>query len=114
MLCGMDKLPPDLRQYVKDDNELFEHELKEWDVLQALQARQEKALAVAPAATSACSIITSPASPQPVSSKSSPAERHGQGSELLLHTGVMMDPGQSVRASQRHQVTDWPLGHLPA
>lgn len=111
MLCGMDKLPPDLRQYVKDDNELFEQELKEWDVLQALQARQEKALAVTPAAASApaaCSSITSPAI-QPVSSKSSPAERHGQASELLLHTGVMMDPGQSVRASQRHQVTDWPL-----
>uniref|UniRef100_H3CKN5 ubiquitinyl hydrolase 1 n=1 Tax=Tetraodon nigroviridis TaxID=99883 RepID=H3CKN5_TETNG len=53
VLCGMDKLPPDLRQYVKDDNQLFENEIKEWDILQALKAQPEKPLAEAPAATSA-------------------------------------------------------------
>lgn len=70
MLCGMDKLPPDLRQYVKDDNELFEKEMKEWDVLQALKAQPENPLAEATAATSAsaaCSTVTSPASAQPAS-----------------------------------------------
>lgn len=84
----MDKLPPDLRQYVKDDNQLFENEMKEWDILQALKAQQEKTLAVAAAATSAsatCSIITSPASPQSMSIMSSPPECHGQGNHFLLY-----------------------------
>lgn len=84
----MDKLPPDLRQYVKDDNQLFENEMKEWDILQALKAQPEKPLVEATAATSAsatCSIITSPASPQPMSVKPSPPEHQGQGNELPLH-----------------------------
>lgn len=88
VLCGMDKLPPDLRQYVKDDNELFENEMKEWDILQALKAQQEKPPTVATAATSAsaaCSIITSPASPQSMSVKSSPPEGHGQGNHFQLY-----------------------------
>uniref|UniRef100_A0ABM5FXM1 ubiquitinyl hydrolase 1 n=1 Tax=Pogona vitticeps TaxID=103695 RepID=A0ABM5FXM1_9SAUR len=39
----MDTLPPDLRDYVKEDNKRFEKELEEWDVQIALKA-QEKAL----------------------------------------------------------------------
>lgn len=84
VLCGMDKLPPDLRQYVKDDNQLFENEIKEWDILQALKAQPEKPLAEAPAATSASasrSLITSPASPQPVGVQSGPPESLGEGND---------------------------------
>lgn len=87
VLCGMDKLPPDLRQYVKDDNDLFEKEMKEWDVLQALKAHQETPLAEATAATPAsatCSTITSPGSPQPWSIKSSPPQSQGQGKEEVV------------------------------
>uniref|UniRef100_A0A673A8Q0 Ubiquitin carboxyl-terminal hydrolase 25 n=1 Tax=Sphaeramia orbicularis TaxID=375764 RepID=A0A673A8Q0_9TELE len=42
ILSGLDKLPPDLKQYVKEDNELFDKEIEEWDSLQARKAQQEK------------------------------------------------------------------------
>uniref|UniRef100_A0A674NFT2 Ubiquitin carboxyl-terminal hydrolase n=1 Tax=Takifugu rubripes TaxID=31033 RepID=A0A674NFT2_TAKRU len=67
VLCGMDKLPPDLKQYVKDDNELFDNEIEDWDNQQAPKAQQEKPLALATAATSASatrSIFTSSSAPQ--------------------------------------------------
>uniref|UniRef100_A0A3Q3RME7 Ubiquitin carboxyl-terminal hydrolase 25 n=1 Tax=Mastacembelus armatus TaxID=205130 RepID=A0A3Q3RME7_9TELE len=49
ILSGMDKLPADLKQYVKEDNELFDKEIEEWDIMQARKAQQEKlALATAP------------------------------------------------------------------
>uniref|UniRef100_A0AAY4D493 Ubiquitin carboxyl-terminal hydrolase 25 n=1 Tax=Denticeps clupeoides TaxID=299321 RepID=A0AAY4D493_9TELE len=48
MLSGLDKLPPDLKEYVKEDNQLFERELEDWDSMQARKAQQEKqALAAA-------------------------------------------------------------------
>ncbi|KAL3042226.1 hypothetical protein OYC64_020216 [Pagothenia borchgrevinki] len=69
ILSGMDKLPPDLKQYVKGDNEMFEKEILEWDTLQARKAQQEKlALAAAAAAASSTS------SPQPMSIESSPPD----------------------------------------
>lgn len=80
----MDKLPPDLKQYVKDDNELFDNEIEEWDYQQAPKAQQEKPLALATAATSASatrSIFTSP--PQPTSIQAGPPESQGQGNDLL-------------------------------
>ncbi|XP_022601503.1 ubiquitin carboxyl-terminal hydrolase 25 isoform X5 [Seriola dumerili] len=76
ILSGMDKLPPDLKQYVKEDNELFDKEIEEWDTLQARKAQQEKlALATAAAAASAASSTsTSSSSPQPMSIESSPPD----------------------------------------
>uniref|UniRef100_A0A8C9YPD9 Ubiquitin carboxyl-terminal hydrolase 25 n=1 Tax=Sander lucioperca TaxID=283035 RepID=A0A8C9YPD9_SANLU len=76
VLSGMDKLPPDLKQYVKEDNELFGKEIEEWDALQARKAQQEKlALATAAADASAtASISTSSSSPQPMSIDSSPPD----------------------------------------
>lgn len=85
VLCGMDKLPPDLRQYVKDDNDLFEKEIKEWDILQALKAQPEEAVAEATSALARGIIITSPASPQPMGSESSPPDSVGRGNELLRY-----------------------------
>uniref|UniRef100_A0A8C2PT00 Ubiquitin carboxyl-terminal hydrolase 25 n=1 Tax=Cyprinus carpio TaxID=7962 RepID=A0A8C2PT00_CYPCA len=37
MLSGLDKLPPDLKEYVEADNKLFEREMEEWDALQATE-----------------------------------------------------------------------------
>uniref|UniRef100_A0AAY4D7R4 Ubiquitin carboxyl-terminal hydrolase 25 n=1 Tax=Denticeps clupeoides TaxID=299321 RepID=A0AAY4D7R4_9TELE len=52
MLSGLDKLPPDLKEYVKEDNQLFERELEDWDSMQARKAQQEKqALAALRSAT---------------------------------------------------------------
>uniref|UniRef100_A0A8C4EFG7 Ubiquitin carboxyl-terminal hydrolase 25 n=1 Tax=Dicentrarchus labrax TaxID=13489 RepID=A0A8C4EFG7_DICLA len=57
ILSGMDKLPPDLKHFVREDNELFDKEIEEWDALQARKAQQEKlALATAAAAASAASM----------------------------------------------------------
>ncbi|XP_042312847.1 ubiquitin carboxyl-terminal hydrolase 25 isoform X3 [Sceloporus undulatus] len=44
MVVGIDTLPPDLREYVKEDNKRFEKELEEWDAQIALKAQEEKAL----------------------------------------------------------------------
>ncbi|KAI3373400.1 hypothetical protein L3Q82_022008, partial [Scortum barcoo] len=76
ILSGMDKLPEDLKHYVKEDNELFDKEIEEWDTLQACKAQQEKlALATAAAAAAAASSTsTSSSSPQPMSIESSPPD----------------------------------------
>ncbi|XP_061483898.1 ubiquitin carboxyl-terminal hydrolase 25 isoform X5 [Rhineura floridana] len=44
MVVGMDTLPPDLRDYVKEDNKHFEKELEDWDAQIALKAQQDKVL----------------------------------------------------------------------
>ncbi|XP_043996711.1 ubiquitin carboxyl-terminal hydrolase 25 isoform X6 [Gambusia affinis] len=75
ILSGMDKLPPDLKQYVKEDNEQFDKEIEEWDTMQARKAQQEKlALAAAAAAAALSSTSTSTSSPQPMSIESSPPD----------------------------------------
>ncbi|XP_068186740.1 ubiquitin carboxyl-terminal hydrolase 25 isoform X1 [Antennarius striatus] len=73
ILSGMDKLPPDLKQFVKEDNELFDKEIEEWDTLQARKAQQEKLalVAAAAAASAASNTSTSSSSPQPMSIESS-------------------------------------------
>ncbi|XP_034279164.1 ubiquitin carboxyl-terminal hydrolase 25 isoform X1 [Pantherophis guttatus] len=42
MVFGLDTLPPDLRDFVKEDNKRFEKELEEWDAQISLKAQQEK------------------------------------------------------------------------
>lgn len=62
MLSGLDKLPPDLKEYVEADNKLFEREMKEWDTLQARKLQQEK-LALAAASVAAQPMCTEPCPP---------------------------------------------------
>uniref|UniRef100_A0A3Q3KTP0 Ubiquitin carboxyl-terminal hydrolase 25 n=1 Tax=Mastacembelus armatus TaxID=205130 RepID=A0A3Q3KTP0_9TELE len=86
ILSGMDKLPADLKQYVKEDNELFDKEIEEWDIMQARKAQQEKlALATAAAAVSAASSTSTSSSPQPMSIESSPPDNtvHQQDPEYM-------------------------------
>lgn len=44
MLVGMDTLPPDLKDYVTEDNKRFEKELEEWDAQMAQKPQQENSL----------------------------------------------------------------------
>ncbi|XP_021064917.1 ubiquitin carboxyl-terminal hydrolase 25 isoform X2 [Mus pahari] len=44
-LVGMETLPPDLRDFVEEDNQRFEKELEEWDTQLAQRALQGKLLA---------------------------------------------------------------------
>ncbi|XP_061558125.1 ubiquitin carboxyl-terminal hydrolase 25 isoform X3 [Phycodurus eques] len=74
ILSGMDKLPPDLKQYVKEDNELFVKEIEEWNALQARKAQQEKMAVAAAAASAASSTSISSSSPQPMSIDGSPPD----------------------------------------
>ncbi|XP_071194773.1 ubiquitin carboxyl-terminal hydrolase 25-like isoform X5 [Salvelinus alpinus] len=72
MLSGLDKLPPDLKAYVKEDNGLFDKEMEEWNTLLARKAQQEKlALAVAAAATAAVAETATTTSLQPMSTEPS-------------------------------------------
>uniref|UniRef100_A0A8C0VH31 Ubiquitin carboxyl-terminal hydrolase 25 n=1 Tax=Cyanistes caeruleus TaxID=156563 RepID=A0A8C0VH31_CYACU len=48
ILVGMDTLPSDLRDYVKEDNKRFEKELEEWDAELAQKTQQEKLLSQIP------------------------------------------------------------------
>uniref|UniRef100_A0A3B4DZI8 Ubiquitin carboxyl-terminal hydrolase n=1 Tax=Pygocentrus nattereri TaxID=42514 RepID=A0A3B4DZI8_PYGNA len=76
MLSGLDKLPPDLKEYVKEDNQLFERELEEWDAMQARKAQQEKmALAAAAAAVA----------PRPMSTEPSPPDNTGESPAHAPH-----------------------------
>ncbi|XP_054237136.1 ubiquitin carboxyl-terminal hydrolase 25 isoform X3 [Indicator indicator] len=50
ILVGMDTLPSDLKDYVKEDNKRFEKELEEWDAELAQKAQQEKLLSQIPRA----------------------------------------------------------------
>ncbi|XP_035752306.1 ubiquitin carboxyl-terminal hydrolase 25 [Egretta garzetta] len=50
ILVGMETLPSDLRDYVKEDNKRFEKELEEWDAELAQKAQQEKLLSQIPRA----------------------------------------------------------------
>ena len=82
MLSGLDKLPADLKLFVKEDNHLFDKELADWDLLQARKAQQEKlALAAAALATASATAAaaSSGASPQPMSTEPSPPDNSGQG-----------------------------------
>ncbi|XP_073685179.1 ubiquitin carboxyl-terminal hydrolase 25 isoform X3 [Garra rufa] len=62
MLSGLDKLPPDLKEFVEADNKLFEREMEEWDALQARKLQQEK-LALAAASVAAQPMSTEPCPP---------------------------------------------------
>lgn len=84
VLSGLDKLPLDLKEYVKEDNQQFERELEEWDAMQARKAQQEK-LAMAAAASAAAAAAAAAASPRPMISEASPAENTGQSSPPPLH-----------------------------
>uniref|UniRef100_A0A8D2MXM7 Ubiquitin carboxyl-terminal hydrolase n=1 Tax=Zonotrichia albicollis TaxID=44394 RepID=A0A8D2MXM7_ZONAL len=60
MLVGMDTLPSDLRDYVKEDNKRFEKELEEWDAELAQKAQQEKLLSQIPRAPAPSPVMLTP------------------------------------------------------
>ncbi|XP_016296017.1 ubiquitin carboxyl-terminal hydrolase 25-like isoform X5 [Sinocyclocheilus anshuiensis] len=81
MLSGLDKLPPDLKEYVEADNELFEREMEEWDALQARKLQQEK-LALA-----ATSVAAQPMSTEPCPPNNTAPQHDPEYMEQQLPTG---------------------------
>ncbi|KAB1283429.1 Ubiquitin carboxyl-terminal hydrolase 25 [Camelus dromedarius] len=57
-LVGIETLPPDLRDFVEEDNLRFEKELEEWDAQVAQKALQEKLLATQKLRESESSVTT--------------------------------------------------------
>ncbi|XP_069406651.1 ubiquitin carboxyl-terminal hydrolase 25 isoform X13 [Ovis canadensis] len=60
-LAGIETLPPDLRDFVEEDNQRFEKELEEWDAQLAQKALQEKLLASQKLRESESSVTTAQA-----------------------------------------------------
>uniref|UniRef100_A0A8C6AQL7 ubiquitinyl hydrolase 1 n=1 Tax=Monodon monoceros TaxID=40151 RepID=A0A8C6AQL7_MONMO len=60
-LVGIETLPPDLRDFVEEDNKRFEKELEEWDAQLAQKALQEKLLASQKLRESESSVTTAQA-----------------------------------------------------
>uniref|UniRef100_A0AAX7VCB2 Ubiquitin carboxyl-terminal hydrolase n=1 Tax=Astatotilapia calliptera TaxID=8154 RepID=A0AAX7VCB2_ASTCA len=120
ILSGMDKLPPDLKQYVKEDNEQFDKEIEEWDIMQARKAQQEKlalATAAAAAASTASSTSTSSSSPQPMSIESSPPDNAVTSSLFFLCLfvqAIKMEYGRLLRFAQEDTPVenDYRLQHI--
>lgn len=86
-LTGLDKLPADLRAYVKEDNRLFEEELWQWDALQ----EKRKARAVVPAS------VMGPSRPRKVE----PSPSAGESLMALFHWHIRTRPCLS-RTANRH------------
>uniref|UniRef100_A0A667XX71 Ubiquitin carboxyl-terminal hydrolase 25 n=1 Tax=Myripristis murdjan TaxID=586833 RepID=A0A667XX71_9TELE len=129
MLSGLDKLPPDLKQYVKEDNELFDKEIEEWDALQARKAQQEKlALATAAASTLAASSQDPEYMEQPSPTNDSKhlqedmeraiskaaAEQEERSPEALLNAAIKVEYTRLLRFAQEDTPPekDYRLQHI--
>uniref|UniRef100_A0AAX7V5C1 Ubiquitin carboxyl-terminal hydrolase 25 n=1 Tax=Astatotilapia calliptera TaxID=8154 RepID=A0AAX7V5C1_ASTCA len=127
ILSGMDKLPPDLKQYVKEDNEQFDKEIEEWDIMQARKAQQEK-LALATAAAAAASTQDPEYMEQPSPTNDSKhlqedteraisraaAEQEERSPEALLNAAIKMEYGRLLRFAQEDTPVenDYRLQHI--
>uniref|UniRef100_A0A3P9K412 Ubiquitin carboxyl-terminal hydrolase 25 n=1 Tax=Oryzias latipes TaxID=8090 RepID=A0A3P9K412_ORYLA len=128
ILSGMDKLLPDLKQYVKEDNELFDKEIEEWDALQAHNAQQEK-LALAAAAAAAAAAAQDPEymeQPSPTNDSKhlqedteraisrAAAEQGERGPEALLNAAIKLEYARLVRFAQEGPTpeNDYRLQHI--
>lgn len=100
----MDKLPADLKQYVMEDNELFDKEIEEWNAMQACKAQHEKlALASAAAAPmAASSTSTSSSSPQSMSIEFSPPDNAGTQYKTSLHRSLSLQNHLFVEDSEEN------------
>uniref|UniRef100_A0A7N6BCZ5 Ubiquitin carboxyl-terminal hydrolase 25 n=1 Tax=Anabas testudineus TaxID=64144 RepID=A0A7N6BCZ5_ANATE len=127
ILSGMDKLPADLKLYVKEDNELFDKEIEEWDILQARKAQQEK-LALATAAAAAASAQDPEYMEQPSPTNDSKhlqedteraisraaAEQEERSPEALLSAAIKLEYARLLRFAQEDTSpeNDYRLQHI--
>uniref|UniRef100_H2L4L8 Ubiquitin carboxyl-terminal hydrolase 25 n=1 Tax=Oryzias latipes TaxID=8090 RepID=H2L4L8_ORYLA len=124
ILSGMDKLLPDLKQYVKEDNELFDKEIEEWDALQAHKAQQEKLALCSPAAPQQDPEYMEQPSPTNDSKhlqedteraiSRAAAEQGERGPEALLNAAIKLEYARLVRFAQEGPTpeNDYRLQHI--
>uniref|UniRef100_A0A8C2ZKJ9 Ubiquitin carboxyl-terminal hydrolase n=1 Tax=Cyclopterus lumpus TaxID=8103 RepID=A0A8C2ZKJ9_CYCLU len=128
ILSGIDKLPPDLKQYVREDNELFDKEVEEWDSLQVRKAQQEK-LVLAAAAAAAASTQQEPEymeQPSPTNDSKhlqedteraisrAAAEQEERSPEALLTAAIKLEYARLLRFAQEDTPPekDYRLQHI--
>uniref|UniRef100_A0AAX7SJ21 Ubiquitin carboxyl-terminal hydrolase 25 n=1 Tax=Astatotilapia calliptera TaxID=8154 RepID=A0AAX7SJ21_ASTCA len=120
ILSGMDKLPPDLKQYVKEDNEQFDKEIEEWDIMQARKAQQEK-LALATAQDPEYMEQPSPTNDSKHLQEDTEraisraaAEQEERSPEALLNAAIKMEYGRLLRFAQEDTPVenDYRLQHI--
>lgn len=132
-LVGLETLPPDLRDFVEEDNQRFEKELEEWDTQLAQRALQEKLLAAQklreaeyPAATAqagGADYLEQP--PRTDFSKhwkeetvrviAKAAHEHGdKGPETVLQSAIKLEYSRLVKLAQEDTPpeTDYRLHHV--
>ncbi|XP_063812427.1 ubiquitin carboxyl-terminal hydrolase 25 isoform X4 [Pseudophryne corroboree] len=132
VLSGMDTLPPDLKEFVKEDNRRFEKEIEEWDKEQLRKAEQEKMLisqkTLKPAPTSAPAPLKDPEYmeqptktdlPMEVKEETTSAitqavtESEDKGPEAVLHMAIKTEYARLLKLSQEDPPpeTDYRLQH---
>uniref|UniRef100_A0A3Q3VWZ5 Ubiquitin carboxyl-terminal hydrolase 25 n=1 Tax=Mola mola TaxID=94237 RepID=A0A3Q3VWZ5_MOLML len=111
LLSGIEKLPLDLKQYVKADNQLFDKEIEEWDLLQARRTQQEK-LALAAVAASASGDPEYMEQPSPTNDSKhlqedmrraisrAAAEQEERSPEALLNAAIKLEYARLLRFAQ--------------
>ncbi|XP_057619608.1 ubiquitin carboxyl-terminal hydrolase 25 isoform X2 [Chionomys nivalis] len=132
-LVGLETLPPDLRDFVEEDNQRFEKELEEWDTQLAQRALQEKLLAAQKLREAEFSAATAQAGgadylEQPSRSDFSKhwkeetvrviakaAHEHGdKGPETVLQSAIKLEYSRLVKLAQEDTPpeTDYRLHHI--
>ncbi|XP_038201775.1 ubiquitin carboxyl-terminal hydrolase 25 isoform X1 [Arvicola amphibius] len=132
-LVGLETLPPDLRDFVEEDNQRFEKELEEWDTQLAQRALQEKLLAAQKLREAEFSAATAQAGgadylEQPSRSDFSKhwkeetvrviakaAHEHGdKGPETVLQSAIKLEYSRLVKLAQEDTPpeTDYRLHHV--
>ncbi|XP_059133820.1 ubiquitin carboxyl-terminal hydrolase 25 isoform X3 [Peromyscus eremicus] len=132
-LVGIETLPPDLRDFVEEDNQRFEKELEEWDTQLAQRALQEKLLAAQKLREAECSAATAQAGgsdylEQPSRSDFSKHwkeetirviakashEHEDKGPETVLQSAIKLEYSRLVKLAQEDTPpeTDYRLHHV--
>uniref|UniRef100_A0A8C6LHD0 ubiquitinyl hydrolase 1 n=1 Tax=Nothobranchius furzeri TaxID=105023 RepID=A0A8C6LHD0_NOTFU len=130
ILSGMDKLPPDLKRYVIEDNELFDKEVEEWDAMQARKAQQEKLDLASAAAASTAQDPEYMEQPSPTNDfkhlqedteraisravAAAAAAEQDRSPEALLNTAIKLEYARLVRFAQEDTPPeiDYRLQHI--
>nr|XP_039336449.1 ubiquitin carboxyl-terminal hydrolase 25 isoform X4 [Saimiri boliviensis boliviensis] len=133
-LVGIETLPPDLRDFVEEDNQRFEKELEEWDAQLAQKALQEKLLASQKLRESETSVTTAQAAGDPeyleqpsrsdfskhlkedtirVITKAS-HEHEDKSPETILQSAIKLEYARLVKLAQEDTPpeTDYRLHHV--
>lgn len=131
-LVGIETLPPDLRDFVEEDNKRFEKELEEWDAQLAQRTLQEKLLASQKLRESESSVTAQAGEPEYLEQPSrsdfskhlkeetiriiakASHEHEDKSPETVLQSAIKMEYSRLVKLAQEDTPpeTDYRLHHV--